>query len=79
MSRYCKVYLLPDKTKHGKKKTKTRKKTLNPEWEEILEVTFVVIFLFTFFMLFVFLCLLFYILFFSIRYRDATFVHVHCG
>ncbi|XP_057306004.1 uncharacterized protein LOC130644420 isoform X4 [Hydractinia symbiolongicarpus] len=34
---YCKVYLLPDKTKHGKKKTKTRKKTLNPEWEEILE------------------------------------------
>jgi len=34
---YCKVYLLPDKTKSGKKKTKTRKKTLNPEWEEILE------------------------------------------
>ena len=36
--RYCKVYLLPDKTKAGKKKTTTRKKTLQPEWEEILEV-----------------------------------------
>uniref|UniRef100_A0A7M5V2V8 Uncharacterized protein n=1 Tax=Clytia hemisphaerica TaxID=252671 RepID=A0A7M5V2V8_9CNID len=34
---YCKVYLLPDRTKAGKKKTRTRKKTLNPEWDEILE------------------------------------------
>jgi len=34
---YCKVYLLPDKTKAGKKKTKTRRRTLNPEWEEVVE------------------------------------------
>ncbi|XP_065648914.1 uncharacterized protein LOC100208668 isoform X22 [Hydra vulgaris] len=33
---YCKVYLLPDKTKKGKKKTKTKKKTLDPDWEEVL-------------------------------------------
>ena len=34
---YCKVYLLPDKTKRGKRKTKIRKKTINPDWEEVLE------------------------------------------
>lgn len=33
---YAKVYLLPDKTKGGKKKTKTRKNTLNPDFDEIL-------------------------------------------
>lgn len=36
--RYAKVYLLPDKTKGGKKKTKTRKNTLNPDFDEILTV-----------------------------------------
>ena len=32
------MYLLPDKTKGGKKKTKTRKNTLNPDFDEILTV-----------------------------------------
>ena len=36
--RYVKVYLLPDKTKGGKRKTKTKKNTLNPDFDEILTV-----------------------------------------
>eukprot|EP00112_Aurelia_sp_Birch-Aquarium-sp1_P021907 Seg60.3 transcript_id=Seg60.3/GoldUCD/mRNA.D3Y31 product="Synaptotagmin-like protein 4" protein_id=Seg60.3/GoldUCD/D3Y31 len=34
---YVKVYLLPDKTKASKKKTKVKHKTLNPEWNAIIE------------------------------------------
>ena len=37
-SRYVKVYLLPDKSKAGKRKTKVKKHTLNPLFEEILKV-----------------------------------------
>ncbi|XP_031557758.1 uncharacterized protein LOC116294313 isoform X2 [Actinia tenebrosa] len=33
---YVKAYLLPDKTKGGKRKTKVKKNTLNPEFDEIL-------------------------------------------
>ncbi|CAG0880724.1 unnamed protein product [Cyprideis torosa] len=33
---YVKAYLLPDRTKTGKRKTKVRKHTLNPVFEEIL-------------------------------------------
>ena len=32
------MYLLPDKTKGGKRKTKTKKNTLNPDFDEILTV-----------------------------------------
>ena len=35
---YVKTYLLPDKTKHSKRKTKIRKKTLNPVYQETLKV-----------------------------------------
>ncbi|XP_048577698.1 uncharacterized protein LOC5500410 isoform X2 [Nematostella vectensis] len=34
---YIKVYLLPDKTKGGKRKTKTKKHTLDPTFDEILQ------------------------------------------
>eukprot|EP00095_Tigriopus_kingsejongensis_P011672 maker-scaffold59_size442576-snap-gene-2.13 protein:Tk11672 transcript:maker-scaffold59_size442576-snap-gene-2.13-mRNA-1 annotation:"hypothetical protein TcasGA2_TC001061" len=34
---YVKVYLLPDKTKGGKRKTKVKKHTLNPVFDEILK------------------------------------------
>ncbi|XP_023347926.1 synaptotagmin-like protein 2 [Eurytemora carolleeae] len=34
---YVKVYLLPDKSKPGKRKTKVKKHTLNPVFEEILK------------------------------------------
>ncbi|XP_063863723.1 uncharacterized protein LOC135102404 isoform X2 [Scylla paramamosain] len=34
---YVKVYLLPDKSKSGKRKTKVKKHTLNPVFEEILK------------------------------------------
>ncbi|XP_078372421.1 uncharacterized protein LOC144656073 isoform X3 [Oculina patagonica] len=33
---YVKVYLLPDKTKGGKRKTRSKKNTLNPDFDEIL-------------------------------------------
>ncbi|CAH1728104.1 unnamed protein product [Chironomus riparius] len=33
---YVKVYLLPDKTKSGKRKTKVKKHTLNPVFDEVL-------------------------------------------
>jgi synaptotagmin-like protein len=33
-----KVYLLPDRSKSGKRKTKVKKHTLNPLFEEILKV-----------------------------------------
>ncbi|KAJ8026706.1 Synaptotagmin-like protein 4 [Holothuria leucospilota] len=33
----CKCYLLPDRTKHGKKKTTVKKNTCNPKWTEILK------------------------------------------
>lgn len=36
--RYVKVYLLPDKSKSGKRKTKVKKHTLNPEFNETLKV-----------------------------------------
>lgn len=32
------MYLLPDKTKGGKRKTKSKKNTLNPDFDEILTV-----------------------------------------
>lgn len=35
---YVKVYLLPDKTKGGKRKTKVKKHTLNPIFDEVLKV-----------------------------------------
>ena len=35
---YVKVYLLPDRSKAGKRKTKVKKHTLNPIFEEILKV-----------------------------------------
>ncbi|KAG1714292.1 Synaptotagmin-like protein 5 [Nymphon striatum] len=34
---YVKAYLLPDKTKSGKRKTKVKKHTLNPMFEEVLK------------------------------------------
>lgn len=37
--RYVKVYLLPDKSKSGKRKTKVKKHTLNPEFNETLKVS----------------------------------------
>lgn len=37
--RYVKVYLLPDKSKSGKRKTKVKKHTLNPVFEETLKVS----------------------------------------
>ncbi|XP_065056868.1 uncharacterized protein LOC135685055 isoform X2 [Rhopilema esculentum] len=33
---YVKVYLLPDKSKASKRKTKVKQKTLNPQWNEII-------------------------------------------
>ena len=36
---YVKVYLLPDKTKSGKRKTKTKRNTLEPDFDEILVVS----------------------------------------
>ena len=33
---YCKVYLLPDPIKSTKRKTLTRRKTLDPVWEETI-------------------------------------------
>ena len=38
--RYVKVYLLPDKTRGGKRKTKVKKNTLDPDFDEILKVSF---------------------------------------
>ena len=35
---YVKVYLLPDKSKSGKRKTKVKKHTLNPVFDESLKV-----------------------------------------
>lgn len=35
--RYVKVYLLPDKSKSGKRKTKVKKHTLNPVFDETLK------------------------------------------
>ena len=39
--RYVKVYLLPDKSKSGKRKTKVKKHTLNPVFDEMLKVSWV--------------------------------------
>lgn len=39
-ARYVKVYLLPDKSKSGKRKTKVKKHTLNPEFNETLKVKY---------------------------------------
>ena len=36
---YVKLYLLPDKTKGGKRKTKTKRNTLEPDFDEILVVS----------------------------------------
>lgn len=36
--RYVKAYLLPDRTKSGKRKTKVKKHTLNPSFDESLKV-----------------------------------------
>ncbi len=38
--RYAKVYLLPDRSKSGKRKTKVKKHTLSPMFEENLKVRF---------------------------------------
>lgn len=38
-NRYVKVYLLPDKSKSGKRKTKVKKHTLNPVFDETLKVS----------------------------------------
>ena len=38
-SSYVKIYLLPDKSKSGKRKTKVKKHTLNPVFDEILKVS----------------------------------------
>ena len=35
---YVKTYLLPDKSKHTKKKTGIKKKTLNPVYDHIIKV-----------------------------------------
>jgi hypothetical protein len=35
---YVKTYLLPDKSKHTKRKTGVQRKTINPEYDEILKV-----------------------------------------
>ena len=35
---YIKTYLLPDKSKHTKRKTGVQRRTLNPEYDEILKV-----------------------------------------
>ena len=45
---YVKVYLLPDRSKAGKRKTKVKKHTLNPIFEEILKVQTFIETLFTF-------------------------------
>lgn len=37
--RYVKSYLLPDKTKTGKRKTKVKKNSLNPTFDETLRVS----------------------------------------
>ncbi|XP_074601613.1 uncharacterized protein LOC141855450 isoform X5 [Brevipalpus obovatus] len=34
---YCKLYLLPDRTKHGKRKTRVKRHTLNPNFDELLQ------------------------------------------
>ncbi|XP_078001539.1 synaptotagmin-like protein 5 isoform X6 [Glandiceps talaboti] len=36
---YVKTYLLPDKTKNGKRKTKVKKHTLNPHYDDTLKYT----------------------------------------
>lgn len=38
ISRYVKTYLLPDKTRGGKRKTRIIKNTLNPVFEQTLRV-----------------------------------------
>lgn len=45
LRRYVKVYLLPDKTKNGKRKTRVKKHTLHPIFDEVLKVTLVLRFL----------------------------------
>ena len=35
---YIKTYLLPDKSKHSKKKTEIKKKTLNPVYDHTMQV-----------------------------------------
>jgi Ca2+-dependent lipid-binding protein len=47
--RYVKVYLLPDKSKSGKRKTKVKKHTLNPVFDETLKVRLQVGYKFTIF------------------------------
>ena len=37
--RYVKVYLLPDTKKGGKRKTKVKRNSLNPDFDDILEVS----------------------------------------
>ena len=37
---YVKIYVLPDKTKHTKRKTAIHRKTNNPEFNEVLKVAF---------------------------------------
>ena len=35
---YVKTYILPDRSKHTKRKTGVQRKTINPEYNEILKV-----------------------------------------
>jgi synaptotagmin-like protein len=37
--RYVKTYLLPDRTRTGKRKSKVKKHTINPVFDEILTVS----------------------------------------
>lgn len=41
---YIKTYLLPDKSKHSKKKTSIKRKTLDPVYNETLKVGIAVMF-----------------------------------
>jgi len=46
LNRYCKVYLLPDKSKGSKRKTGVRKGTTDPVFGETLRVCFNLFFLY---------------------------------
>lgn len=39
VSRYVKTYLLPDKSRQGKRKTSIKRDTINPLYDEILRVS----------------------------------------
>ena len=57
------MYLLPDKTKGGKRKTKTKKNTLNPVFNELLRVCMDVLYLISKYFKILYYCYLFTYLF----------------